>query len=73
MTIIRRFECALADTKKAVTDKYKKNPKFPAKAMYKLSGYTFYNTSEYTLAELVNDADHLAANFKSYIILTKQF
>jgi len=67
MTIIRRFECALADTKKAVTDKYKKNPKFPAKAMYKLSGYTFYNTSEYTLAELVNDADHLAANFKSYI------
>ncbi len=35
--------------------------------MYKLSGYTFYNTSEYTLSELVNDADNLAANFKSYI------
>jgi len=67
MTIIRRFECALEDTKKAVTDQYKKNSKFPAKAMYKLSGYTFYNTSEYTLSELVNDADHLAANFKSYI------
>lgn len=67
MTIIRRFECALEDTKKSVTDQYKKNPKFPAKAMYKLSGYTFYNTSEYTLAELVNDADHLVANFKSYI------
>lgn len=67
MTIIRRFECALADKKQLVTDQYKKNPNFPAKAMYKLSGYTFYNTSEYTLAELVNDADHLAANFKSYI------
>ena len=67
MTIIRRFECALADTKKAVIAQHKKNPKFPAKAMYRLSGYTFYNTSEYTLAELVNDADHLAANFKSYI------
>lgn len=67
MTIIRRFECALEDTKKAVIEQYKKNSKFPAKAMYKLSGYTFYNTSEYTLAELVNDADHLVANFKSYI------
>lgn len=53
--------------KKAVIAQHKKNPKFPAKAMYRLSGYTFYNTSEYTLAELVNDADHLAANFKSYI------
>lgn len=67
MTIIRRFECALADKKQLVTEQYKKNPNFPSKAMYKLSGYTFYNTSEYTLAELVNDADHLAANFKSYI------
>ena len=42
-------------------------PTYPAKAMYKISGYQFYNTSEFTLAELVNDADHLASNFKSYI------
>ena len=35
--------------------------------MYKISGFQFYNTSEFTLAELVNDADHLADNFKSYI------
>lgn len=67
MTIIRRFECALADTKDAVVDKFKKMPTYPAKAMYKISGYQFYNTSEFTLAELVNDADHLSANFKSYI------
>ena len=67
MTIIRRFECALEDTKDAVVDKFKKMPTYPAKAMYKVSGYQFYNTSEFTLAELVNDADHLAANFKSYI------
>lgn len=67
MTIIRRFECALEDTKDAVVDKFKKMPTYPAKAMYKISGYQFYNTSEFTLAELVNDADHLAANFKSYI------
>lgn len=67
MTIIRRFECALAPTKAAVVEQYKKNPNFPAKAMYCVSGYHFYNTSEFTLAELVNDADHLADNFKSYL------
>ena len=67
MTIIRRFECALAPTKKAVVNKYKENPSFPAKAMYRISGFQFYNTSEYDLAELVNDSDHIAANFKSYL------
>lgn len=67
MTIIRRFECALAPTKQKVVDQYKANPNFPAKAMYRISGFQFYNTSEYDLAELVNDSDHLAANFKSYI------
>lgn len=67
MTIIRRFECALAPTKQKVVDQYKANPNFPAKAMYRISGFRFYNTSEYDLAELVNDSDHLAANFKSYI------
>jgi len=67
MVIIRRFECALAPTKQAVVDKYKENPNFPPKAMYRISGFQFYNISEYDLAELCNDSDHLAANFKSYI------
>lgn len=67
MTIIRRFECALALTKDKVVAQFKANPSFPAKAMYRVSGFQFYNTSEYTLEELCNDSDHLAANFKSYI------
>ena len=67
MVIIRRFECALATTKQKVVEQFKANPAYPAKAMYRVSGYKFYNTSEFDLAELVNDADHLAANFKSYI------
>lgn len=67
MVIIRRFECALAPTKAKVVETYKANPNYPAKAMYRLSGFQFYNTSEFDLAELVNDADHLAANFKAYI------
>lgn len=67
MVIIRRFECALADTKKVVVDTFKKNPNYPAKAMYRISKRQFYNTSEFTLAELVNDSDHIAANFRNYI------
>ncbi len=67
MVIIRRFECALAPTKQKVVEQFKENPSYPPKAMCRLSGYQFYNTSEFDLAELVNDADHLAANFKSYI------
>lgn len=67
MVIIRRFECALEDTKNAVVEQYKKNPAYPAKAMCRISKYQFFNTSEYSLAELVNDPDHLAANFRNYI------
>ena len=67
MTIIRRLECALETTKQAVVDQFKKNPTYPEKAMYRISGYQFYNTSEFTLKELCNDADHIEANFKAYV------
>lgn len=67
MTIIRRFECALEPTKKQVVKKYEENPQYPAKAMYRIAGYQFYNTSRFTLKELCNDPDHLTPNFISYI------
>lgn len=67
MVIIRRFECALKDTKEAVVQKYKENPSYPVKAMYRISGHQFYNTSEYTLKELTNESEKIASNFKSYI------
>lgn len=67
MVIIRRFECALKPTKDKVVAQFKANPNYPAKAMYRISGFQFYNTSEFTLAELINDADNLAANFKAYL------
>lgn len=67
MVIIRRFECALEKTKDTVVAQFKKMPNYPAKAMYKLSGHQFYNTSEFNLARLLNDSDHIADNFKSYI------
>ena len=67
MTIIRRFECALERTKADVVGTYKKNPNYPAKAMQRISGQQFYNTSEYSLSELCNDPDHIAANFQEYL------
>lgn len=67
MTILRRFECALAPTKDAVVAQFEKNPNYPEKAMQKLSGYQFYNTSKYDLAELCNDPDHIVDNLNAYI------
>ena len=45
MVIIRRLECALQETKDVVVTQYLKMPTYPAKSMYKISGYQFYNTS----------------------------
>lgn len=67
MTIIRRLECALENTKPKVIEAYKVNQNEPAKKLCALSGYQFYNTSEYDLSELCNDSENIAANFKSYI------
>lgn len=67
MTIIRRLECALEPTKQEVVERFQQNPKYPDKGMYRLTGYQFYNTSEFTLTELCNDPDHIEANFKAYI------
>jgi type I restriction enzyme M protein len=35
--------------------------------MCRISGYQFYNTSNFNLKELCNDPDHIASNFKEYI------
>lgn len=67
MTILRRFECALAPTKQAVIDTYEKNPSTPALALEKKSGFQFYNVSHYDLKELQNESDKLAENFSNYI------
>lgn len=67
MVIIRRFECALAEKKDAVVAKYKANPNLPAAILCQVSGYPFYNSSDYTLAKLLNDPDSIASNFQTYI------
>lgn len=67
MTILRRLECALEPHKEAVLTKFAENPNYPPKAMYRISGYQFYNTSPYTLKELCNEPDNIKSNFKVYI------
>ena len=67
MVIIRRFECALAKTKQAVLNEYNSDKTIPYKMLCRKSGYPFYNTSKFDLKELLNDSDHIADNFKSYI------
>lgn len=67
MTILRRFECALAPTKDAVIEAYEKNPAMPSLALERKSGFQFYNTSHYDLKELQNESDKLAENFSNYI------
>ena len=67
MTIIRRFECALESTKGKVISTVEQIPDYPDLALFKITGYQFYNKSKFNLKELCNDPDNIAANYKSYI------
>lgn len=67
MVIIRRFECALEETKKEVVEKHDKNPNLPSALLCQVSKYPFYNTSDFTLKRLLDESDSIASNFKSYI------
>jgi len=67
MIIIRRLECALTKTKAAVVTTFEKNPATPEAVLKRKAGFSFYNASRFTLAELLADSKNIAANFVSYI------
>lgn len=67
MVIIRRFECALEETKESFIEYYENNPSKPAQFYEKKTGYPFYNTSKYSLKKLLDDSDSIESNFNSYI------
>jgi len=67
MVIIRRFECALEETKDAVVTKYESNRRLPAALLCQTSGYPFYNSSRFSLKKLLDESDSIAANMKNYI------
>ena len=70
LTVIRRFDCILSDTKNAVLKKYDEVKKLPMKDVLLRSaaeGKAFYNTSKYTFERLLDDPDNIEENFRDYL------
>jgi type I restriction enzyme M protein len=71
LTVLRRLDCVLADTKKKVLGKQAelKGRKLENldPQLRKIAGFAFYNTSRYDFEKLLADAPHLAANLRNYI------
>jgi type I restriction enzyme M protein len=68
LTVIRRFDCILADTKDAVLERYEAVKNLPLRdVLLRASGKAFYNTSKYTFERLLDDPDNIEANFRDYL------
>lgn len=70
LTVIRRFDCILSETKDAVLKKYDEVKKLPMKDVLLRSaagGKDFYNTSKYTFERLLDDPDNIEENFRDYL------
>jgi len=71
LTVLRRLDCVLDDTKEKVLAKQaelrgKKLDNLDPQ-LRKVSGFAFFNTSRYDFDKLMGDAPHLAANLRNYI------
>ena len=71
MTIIRRLDCVLADTKQKVMDQLPKvkamNVQNIDPILNNIAGYNFHNHSKYDFDSLIADPENIAANFRNYI------
>lgn len=67
MTIIRRLECALEETKDSVCSVFENDDKTPDAILRQVSRYPFYNTSRYTLEKLLAEPAQLHRNLKTYL------
>lgn len=69
MTVIRRFDSVLSDTKSAVLDKFESVQALPMRdvLLRKASGHAFYNTSKYDFEKLLDDPDNIEDNFRDYL------
>ena len=69
-TVLRRLDCVLEDTKKAVLAEYDKRKQAkinPEPFLLKKSGQHFFNTSPLDMKKLMGDQDHIKENLNSYI------
>ena len=74
LTVIRRFDCILSDTKDEVLEKNhdlleKESLAGGIKEMMlkKAAKHDFYNISQYDFEKLLDDPDNIEANFRSYL------
>lgn len=69
LTVIRRFDCILADTKDVVLEKFETVKNLPMRdvLLRNASGKAFYNTSKFTFERLLDDPDNIEANFRDYL------
>lgn len=75
MTVIKRFDDALKDTKKAVVEKNNElnnsnkevNDKTRHAILKNVAKHDFYNTSKFDFSGLIADADNIKENFTSYL------
>ena len=73
MTVLKRFDDALAPTKAAVLEMNEKlnNQKVEGQVrdgiLCTVSKYSFYNTSKFDFAKLIADPDNIEANFENYL------
>ena len=70
LTVLKRFDSVLSDTKSKVLDESKKyNETFAQRdiALKETSGQNFYNTSKYDFKKLLDDPDNIEENFYNYL------
>ena len=70
LTVLKRFDSVLSDTKGKVLEMAKKYPETFAKRDFILketAGQKFYNTSKYDFKKLLDDPDNIEENFYNYI------
>ncbi len=69
LTVIRRFDNILADTKEAVLAKFEEVKNLPIKEplLKKASSFDFYNISKFDFEKLLADPDNIEANFRDYL------
>ncbi len=65
MTVLRRLDCVLEPTKRAVLEKTKTTDLGPV--LEAAAGQHFYNTSRYDFQKLLGDAANIASNLTHYI------
>ena len=73
MTVLKRFDDALKPTKAAVVEMAKKLDAQHVEGaardgiLCRISGFDFYNTSNYDFAKLIADPDNAEINFEAYL------